>query len=330
MRELSGSSCASRLLATIQKSQAGQRSSEAPAREAATGELRFAAIALMCAAMVCFAALDTSAKWLSATLPTVEVVWARYVGAAMLGLVAARPLSRPGVLRARRPWLQIMRSALLLGSTLANFLALRRLQLAETSTISFLTPLFVVLMAGPWLGERVGAPRYVAIAVGFGGVLVATRPGTSAFQPIVVVAIAGVACNAAYALATRMLAGQDAPQTTLAWTPIAGVAALTPLLPWSWQPPDGALVWLVIVNMGVCGALGHWLLILAHQRAPASVLTPFSYTQLLWMIVSGALVFGDTPPTATLVGAGLVVACGLFLVLHERGARSRDASPPGR
>ena len=280
--------------------------------------MRFVAIALMCAAMVCFAALDASAKWLGASLPTVEVVWARYIGAAALGLFAARPFSRPGVLRARRPWSQIIRSFLLLGSTIANFLALRSLQLAETSTISFLTPLFVVLMAGPWLDERVGGARLVAIGIGFVGVLIATRPGTDAFQPIVIVAIGGVACNAAYALATRMLASHDAPETTLAWTPIAGVAALTPLLPWAWRAPAGPFVWMVIAIMGVCGALGHWLLILAHQRAPAAALTPFSYTQLIWMIVAGVLVFGDTPPAATLIGAGLVVACGLFLVLHER------------
>ena len=286
--------------------------------------MRVAAIALMCATMFCFAGLDTSAKWLGLRLPAVEVVWARYIGAAALGIFAARPFSRPGVLRARRPWAQTMRSFLLLGSTLANFLALRRLQLAETSTISFLTPLFVVLMAGPWLGERVGTARFVAIAIGFCGVLIATRPGTDAFQPIVLVAIAGVACNSAYALATRMLAGHDAPETTLAWTPIAGVATLTPLLPWGWQTPPSPLVWVVMGVMGVFGALGHWLLILAHQRAPASVLTPFSYTQLIWMIVSGALVFGDIPPAATLIGAGLVVACGLFLVLHERhGGRGR-------
>ncbi len=291
--------------------------------------MRFAAIALICAATVCFAALDASTKWLGARgLPAVEVVWARYVGAAALGLFAARPFSRPGVLRARRPWLQIVRSFLLLGATFASFLALRQLQLAETSTIFFLTPLFVVLMAGPWLGERVGPVQFAAIAIGFVGVLIATRPGTGSFQPIAVVAIAGAACNAAYALATRGLAGHDAPETTLAWTPIAGVAALTPLLPWVWRAPASLFVWLVIAIMGVCGALGHWLLILAHQRAPASALTPFTYTQLIWAISAGALVFGDVPPAATLIGAALIVACGLFLALYERhdGRRTRGGA----
>jgi drug/metabolite transporter (DMT)-like permease len=152
-----------------------------------------------------------------------EVVWARYVGAAIFSVMVARPWARPRIFRANRPWLQIFRSLLLLGSTYANFLALRQLQLAETSTIAFLSPLLVALMAGPWLGERVGGARMAAIAVGFLGVVIATRPGTSAFQPIVFVAISGVFCNAAYGLATRMLAGRDSAETTLVWTPLAGV-----------------------------------------------------------------------------------------------------------
>src|SRR6202453_4721357 len=178
--------------------------------------LRFVAIAMMCAAMLCFSGLDTSAKWLGRRLPTVEVVWARYVVASVFTLFVTRSFWRPRVLLARRPGLQVVRSLLLFGSTMANFLALRQLQLAETSTISFLQPMFVALLAGPLLGERVGGARLVAIAVGFLGVLIATRPGTHAFQPIVVVAIGGVACAAVYALATRRLAAYDSPETTLA------------------------------------------------------------------------------------------------------------------
>ena len=143
-------------------------------------------------------------------LPEAEIVWARYVGAAIFSVMVARPWSRPQTFHANRPWLQLFRSALLLGSTYAAISSpLRQLQLAETSTISFLTPLFVALMAGPWLGERVGGARMAAIAVGFLGAMIATRPGTSAFQPIVFVAIAGVVCNAGYGLTTRMLAGRD-------------------------------------------------------------------------------------------------------------------------
>ena len=151
--------------------------------------------------------------------------------------------------------------------------------------------------------------------------LIATRPGTSAFQPVVLVAIAGVACNSGYVIATRKLAGVDPARTTLLWTQAAGVVLLTPLLPWVWRWPARADVWLVMAAAGAFAAAGHGLLIVAHKFAPAPVLTPFSYTQLIWMIVSGALVFGDWPPAATLIGAALVVACGAYLALRERAGR---------
>jgi drug/metabolite transporter (DMT)-like permease len=284
---------------------------------------RMRAIALMCAATIFFAALDTSAKSLSGVLPAIEIVWARYVAAAIVGIVAVRPFTHPAVFRSSRPLLQIVRSLLLLGSTTANFLALRQLQLAETSTINFLTPLLVVLLAGPLLGEWAGGGRLVAVAVGFIGVVVATGPGTSAFHPVVMIAIAGVLCNAGYALTTRMLASADSSKTTLTWTPLAGVVLLTPALPFVWVNPPTLATLAIMVAMGFFGALGHWLLILAHERAPASVLTPFGYTQLLWMILSGLLVFGDRPSTAVLSGAGIVVGCGLYLIWRERAARGR-------
>src|ERR1700727_3734328 len=126
--------------------------------------MRFLSIALMCATMVCFTGQDTCAKWLSASLPIVQIVWARYVGASVVALIASRSLSRPAILRSRRPRLQLLRSVLLFCSTTANILALRQLQLSETATISFLTPVFVALLAGPVLGESVGPEGVIAIA----------------------------------------------------------------------------------------------------------------------------------------------------------------------
>jgi len=279
---------------------------------------RVRAIGLMCASAIFFSALDTSAKSLSQTLPAIEIIWARYVASAVIGLLAVRPLHRPQVFHSRRPGLQLIRSTLLLCSTTANFLALRQLQLAETSTINFLTPLFVVLLAGPLLGEWAGGGRLVAVIVGFLGVIVATGPGTAAFQSIVILAIGGVVCNAGYALTTRMLASADSSRTTLIWTPIAGVLALSPALPFVWVNPPTLTAWTIMAGMGFFAAIGHGLLIMAHQRAPASVLTPFSYTQLLWMILSGFLVFGDRPSGAVLIGASIVVLCGLYLISRER------------
>jgi len=284
---------------------------------------RALAIVMMALALVCFTALDSSAKYLSRELPSIEVIWARYLGAALVAMAATRVFARPRLLRSRRPGLQSLRSLLLLGSTIGNFLALRSLQLAETSTITFLAPIFVALLSGPLLGEWPGRARLAAIGVGFLGVVVATRPGAGAFHPVVIVAVVGALCNAGYSLATRGLAGYDSGQTTLLWTQAAGVLVATPLLPWFWTAPTHPLGWALLAGMGVLGAVGHGLLIKAHQLAPAAMLAPFTYTQLLWMIVSGWFVFGDWPPAATFVGAGLVVGCGLFLLFYERTQGTR-------
>lgn len=284
--------------------------------------MRMLAIALMCVTMVCFTGQDTCAKWLSASLPIAQIVWARYVGASVVALIASRSLSQPAMmLRSKRPRLQLLRSVLLFCSTTTNVFAVRELQLSETATISFLTPVFVALLAGPVLGERVSAERMVAVALGFLGVVIATRPGAGAFQPIVLLAVAGVVCNSLYVLATRRLAGADMPQTTLAWTQVAGLVFLTPMLPWVWKQPGSVGIWLVMAVMGVFGATSHGMLIVAHRYAPAPTLTPFTYTQLIWMIISGVVVFGQWPAPATLLGAALVVACGAYLAVRERKGR---------
>lgn len=285
---------------------------------AAVQRRRAIAIAIMCAAMVCFTGHDASAKWLARSLPTVEIVWARYVAAAIFGLIIMRPIKRPALLRSRRPYLQALRSLMLLGSSMANLVAIRHLQLAETATISFLQPLLVALIAGPLIGEWVGPARMAAIGFGLVGVFVAMAPGTHAFQPVALVAIGGVFCNTFYAIFTRMLAAHDAAETTLFFTPLAGVAALTPLLPFVWVPPPTLFALGVVLLMAVCATAGHGLLILAHQRAPAPILAPFAYTQLLWMVGAGLIVFGDRPPPTVLTGAAIVVACGLFLVWREK------------
>ena len=291
-----------------------------PAADQTERRRRVVAIAMMCVTMVCFTGHDASGKWLALSLPTAEIVWARYLFAAFFGLAVLRPFKRPALLRSKRPGLQMLRSLMLFGSTMGNFLALREMQLAETATIQFLWPLFVALLAGPILGEWAGPARMIAIGVGLVGVLIAIGPGAGTFQPIALAAIAGVVCNAFYALLTRVLAAHDAPETTLFFTPLAGVLLLTPALPFVWITPQTLLIAGGLVGMGLFSTAGHGLLILAHQRAPAPVLAPFAYTQLIWMTLAGLAIFGDKPHTATLIGAAIVVGCGLFLLSRERSA----------
>jgi drug/metabolite transporter (DMT)-like permease len=290
---------------------------------------RLVGIALMSGALLSFACLDATAKWLNQSLDPILTVWVRYVGSVMFVALFVNPWTTPGVTRTVRPWLQAGRSVLLLGSTALNFFALKYLQLTETVSIMFSTPFLVALLAGPLLGERVGPRRLAAIAVGFVGILIITRPGLGGMHPAAFLSLAGAACYALYSIATRILAAYDSSATTMFYSGIAGLVLVTPLVPWVWSAPGSGLVWIMMAVVGALGALGHWLLILAHARAPAPVLSPFIYTQIIWMIALGYLVFGDLPDRLTLVGAAIVIASGLYLLYRERvrGVSRNNPSP---
>jgi drug/metabolite transporter (DMT)-like permease len=279
---------------------------------------RLIAIGLMCTAVICFALLDTSAKWLGTGMNPLQVVFARYAGSMILVLALFNPWSRPGVLRTKRPWLQWGRSLLLLGSTVLNFIALQYLQLAETISIMFATPLIVALVSGPLLGEWPGPRRLAAIGVGFLGVLVVTRPGFGGMHPAAFLSVIGCFCYAFYSLATRVLAAHDSSETTLIYSGAVGTLAMAPFLPWVWTTPQTPLPWLLMGVTGAMGGIGHWLLILAHRLAPATVLAPFIYSQLIWMVLLGWLVFGQLPDRWTFIGGAVVVASGLYLLYRER------------
>jgi len=292
--------------------------SSPPVAPSETGRARLAAIGLMCAAVLLFSLLDTSAKWLGQSMNPLQVVFARYAGSMILVLAVINPWSHPGVLRTSRPWLQWGRSLLLLGSTALNFVALRYLQLAETISIMFATPLLVALASGPLLGEWPGPRRLAAIGVGFIGVLVVTRPGIGGMHPAALLIVLGCLCYAFYSLSTRMLSGHDSSETTMIYSGAAGTLATIPLLPWVWETPQTLLPWLLMIAVGALGGFGHWLLILAHRLAPATVLAPFIYSQIVWMLLLGWLVFDQLPDRWTFVGAGIVISSGLYLLYRER------------
>jgi drug/metabolite transporter (DMT)-like permease len=282
---------------------------------------RLIGIGLMCAALMCFSCLDASAKWLNRSMDPLLTVWWRYVSSVVLVSFAINPWTRPGVLRTNRMWVQVARSLLLFLSTACNFVALQYMQLAETISIIFSTPLMVALLAGPLLGEWIGPRRLVAIGVGFVGVLVVTRPGVGTMHPAALLSVAGSVAYAFYAITTRVLAAHDSSQTTMVYSGLAGVVLMTPLLPFVWTTPATPLAWFLVVAIGVFGAVGHWLLILAHARAPAPILSPFIYTQIVWMLALGYVLFGDWPDHWTLAGSSIVIASGLYLIYRERARK---------
>lgn len=279
---------------------------------------RLTGIGLMCAAVVAFACLDAIAKYLNGYMDTLQVVWARYTGGFILAFLISNPLSRPGLMRTGRPGLQILRAAMMLGSTVMNFMAFRYLQLDQSLSILFSTPFLVAILAGPILGEWIGWRRWVAILIGFAGVLLVTRPGAGGMHWAAIYSVGSALFYSLYIVLTRVLSRTDSSDTTLFYANIFGAAAMLPVLPFVWSTPDDPWVIFLMVVFGAFGSLGHYLLIVAHRLAPASVLAPFMYTQLVWATAFGYFVFSDVPNSWTLAGASVVVASGLYLLHRER------------
>jgi drug/metabolite transporter (DMT)-like permease len=285
---------------------------------------RLIGIGLMCLTFLCFTGLDTTAKWLNHSIPTIQIVWARYTFSVMLVLLVINPKTKPGVLTTKKPLVQIIRSLLLLLSTLANFVALNYLQLAQTTTIALATPLLVSALSGPLLGESVPRDRFIAIGIGFLGVVSVARPGFGGIHPVAILSILGMCCYAGYALMTRFLVGHDQTETTLVYSGLVGAVILSFGLPIFWDSPPDLATWALMLSMGLYAAVGHFFLITAHRFAPAYVLSPFMYTQLGWMTLSGYLVFGDVPDSFTIAGGVIIVLSGLYLIFQESRGFSKQ------
>jgi len=279
---------------------------------------RLIGIGLMSITFLCFATLDCGAKWLVKSLPVLMVVWLRFLFHALLS--TALMLPRLGELRPKRLKLQLLRAAFMPVMTGLNFWALQYLQLAETGAIQFSVPIIIALIAAPMLGERMDRARWAAIAVGFVGVLVIVRPGTQGFHPALILSIINAFLYALFNLMTRHLAAHDSPETTQFYSSVGATLVITPFALAAWQTPSSALQWLLLAGIGLAGGVGHYVLAVAHRYAPASVLGPFLYQQIVWMVLFGYLVFGDVPDAAVLVGAAIVIASGAYLLYRERAA----------
>jgi drug/metabolite transporter (DMT)-like permease len=300
-----------------------QASPEPSAGGTARHTSRELAIALMIAAVTLFSALDTSAKYLinNDHIPVTQVVWMRFLVqfVALLVLVPlAGTLSLPQLFKTSVPGWQLVRSILMVATTIFNFLALEFLQLDQTVTVAFMAPLMVALLAGPLLGEWVGWRRMVAIVVGLVGILIAMRPGTGAVHPAIIYSVLAMLAYALFMLLTRHIASADPPMVTLFYSMFAGTFLGAPIALADWISPSSAAMWMLLLILGALGGLGHWLFLHAYRLAPASSIAPFLYMQLISMVGFGYAVFGHVPDQYTLIGAAIVVASGIYLVHRER------------
>jgi drug/metabolite transporter (DMT)-like permease len=290
----------------------------APAR----ADRPFRGIALILASTVFLGASDVTAKYLSATLPSVEIAWIRFSVFALIMLPAMLPGTRLFALQSDRRGLQMMRGAALLASSLFFISGLRFLPIAEASATGFVSPLFVTALSIFFLREQVGVRRWLATAVGLIGVLIILRPGSSAFHPAAFFPLVSALAWACTLIMTRMLSGRERAITTMTYSSIAGVCIMSALVPFFWVAPSWHDI-LFGIFIGIASTAGQWIVVLAFRYADASVLAPFSYTQLLWVSILGFIVFGELPDIWTVTGAVFIVASGLYTAHRERVRRSQ-------
>ena len=279
---------------------------------------RLIGIGLVSLTYLLFSLLDGSAKWLVGTMPVIMVVWLRFAIHAVVAAAVFFPVQGLALVRTRHLRWHIVRALMFMAMTGINFWALQYLQLTVTSSIFFSVPLIIALASASFFGERLDAGKWIAIVAGFAGVLVIVRPWGAEFHPAMLASVVNALLYAVFMMMTRRLAAYDSPET-IQYLPAVGAAiGLAPFALAAWETPEGWLEWSVACLTGVLGGLGHYLLALAHRYAPASVIAPFLYQQVIYMALFGYLVFGDVPSAWVWLGAAVVVGSGLYLFARER------------
>jgi len=282
-------------------------------------------IALQLFALVLFVCMDTVFKLMTTHLHVAQLAWSRFFFSAVTVWAFFWVMTKGRLpWRSRAPWMQGARSLTLAGCTTFFASSLVFLPLADATAVNFAAPLLSVAAAAIFLKEHVGPRRWLGVALGLAGVLLALRPpfitGAAPPHPAYLLPLGSAVLFALYAILTRKLAGRDDPRTTILYTGVAATAAFSLALPFFWTWPT-ALEWLALVSLGVIGGASHGLLVLAYARAPVSLLAPLSYSQLVWAGIAGWLVFDQFPDRWTLLGAAVIFAGGLLAVIPSRRAR---------
>jgi drug/metabolite transporter (DMT)-like permease len=274
-------------------------------------------VILIMLALIVFTVLDSSAKLVLQTLNLPTAAFFRYAFAFLISCVFILPRMGFAIFATSHPRLQATRGLMLALSTSLNFVGLQHLQLSQTSAIFFTIPLWTCALSVPLLGEKVGIRRWTAVIAGLFGVLIIMRPGTDTFHWSMLFTLGASLIGALYNIATRRVGANDRAETSLLHLGLFGsLAGVIPMLG-HWETPSGG-EWSLLIGMGAAGALGHYLIIEAHRHAPASVLAPYIYTQIIWMVVAGYMLFGNLPDMWTLIGAAIVVGSGIYMFMRER------------
>ena len=277
-----------------------------------------AAVGWLFVGIALFATMDAAAKWVARTYPLTAAVWLRYLVPTLLVggyLVATRGWK---FAHAARPGIQILRGITLVVSTLCFWTALSHLPLVEAATVSFIGPTMVVVLSAFLLGERPQRTHWIALAMGFIGVLIALRPGFTHTGVGAIAALASAAFYSLYLVLTRKVADQADSLVLLLHANAIGALALTVIAPATVRMPDNTFEWVILPLLGVFGAVGHWCMIKAYAKADAATLAPFMYAQLLVATFYGWQIYDNLPDGFTLLGMLVILASGLYVLSEGR------------
>jgi len=265
---------------------------------------------------ICFSSLDASAKYLGNELPLWVLLWGRYVFNFFFVALFFLRSAPADIIRSRKIKLQILRTILLVASTLTFWLALMFLPLVDCVVVLFVSPILVTMLAAPLLGESVGRHRWIAVIIGFVGMMVVMRPGFTIFAWVSILPLITAFLYAGVQISTRILGRTDGALTTLLYSSAGGAIIATIGVLFFWVTPSFQQ-WLLLGWMGFLGALSHYLMIKAYAIAPASLLAPFDYTTIIWATFLGYVMFADLPDTWTVLGAIIIMSSGLYLIRRE-------------
>lgn len=264
-------------------------------------------IVLACA---CFAALDSANKYLSSNVPILVAVWFRYAFQSVVTPTVALPIRGLQLLRTAHPGLHLLRGLLLMVVSVMGVASLKLMPLADFTSLVMLTPLMVTLLAAVFLRERASFLRWLLVLGGFSGAMLVVHPTSNPMGWTIIFPIVTVTLYSAFQIVTSRMARTEDPLTMHLYTGLIGAVILGLALPFVWQPIEHAHLWWLLLLTGVLGTVGHFLLIQAFAHAPASLLTPYLYSQIGFATLIGWWMFNHVPEAQTQAGIALIVVCG--------------------